>query len=87
MTKPEHVRHWWGWRRLDVKCLWRCDLREGGAWHFVLRMADGSEHPFKGVYREIHSPERLVYTECSTCGHRQSAVAYYCRLRGRGRND
>jgi uncharacterized protein YndB with AHSA1/START domain len=40
------------------------DLRPGGAWRFVLRMADGSEHPFRGIYREIVPPERLIYTEC-----------------------
>jgi uncharacterized protein YndB with AHSA1/START domain len=27
-------------------------------------MPDGSEHPFKGVYKEIAAPERLVYSEC-----------------------
>jgi uncharacterized protein YndB with AHSA1/START domain len=30
----------------------------------VLRMRDGSEHCFKGLYREIVPDERLVYTEC-----------------------
>ena len=29
-----------------------------------MRMPDGSEHPFKGVYREIVPHERQVYTEC-----------------------
>jgi uncharacterized protein YndB with AHSA1/START domain len=62
-TKPEHVRHWWG---CDGSTLTVCeiDLRPGGVWRFVLRMPDGSDHPFKGVYREIVRPERLVYTEC-----------------------
>jgi uncharacterized protein YndB with AHSA1/START domain len=27
-------------------------------------MSDGSEHPLKGVYREIVPNERLIYTEC-----------------------
>lgn len=27
-------------------------------------MADGTDHPFKGVYREIVPHERLVFTEC-----------------------
>ena len=38
------------------------DFRPGGAWRFVLRAPDGREHPFRGVYREIVPPERLVYT-------------------------
>ena len=29
-----------------------------------MRMADGSEHPFHGTYRDIQRPHRLVYTEC-----------------------
>jgi uncharacterized protein YndB with AHSA1/START domain len=42
----------------------KIDLRRGGSWRFVLRMTDGTDHPFKGVYREIVPAERLVYTEC-----------------------
>lgn len=29
-----------------------------------MQMADNSEHPFKGTYREIVPNERLVYSEC-----------------------
>ena len=62
-TRPEHVRHWWG---CDGSSLSVCeiDLRPGGAWRIVMRMPDGSDHPFRGVYCEIVPGERLVYTEC-----------------------
>jgi uncharacterized protein YndB with AHSA1/START domain len=62
-TRPEHVREWWG---CDGSSLPVCeiDLRSGGAWHLVMRMPDGSDHPFRGVYREIVPGERLIYTEC-----------------------
>jgi len=62
-TQPEHLRHWWC---CEGGMLTACDidLRVGGSWRRVMRMADGSEHPFKGVYREIVAGERLVYTEC-----------------------
>ena len=63
MTRPEHVKRWWG--ILDDKhSVSRCeiDLRPGGAWHFVGRGPQG-EAGFHGVYREITPPERLVYTE------------------------
>jgi uncharacterized protein YndB with AHSA1/START domain len=62
-TQPEHVKRWWG---CDGSSLSVCeiDLRPGGAWRFVMRMADGSDHPFKGIYREVVPPERLVYCEC-----------------------
>ena len=29
-----------------------------------MRMPDGSDHPFHGVYREIKPDEGLVYSEC-----------------------
>jgi uncharacterized protein YndB with AHSA1/START domain len=62
-TKPEHLRQWWG---CDGSSLTMCeiDLRVGGAWHFVMRMSDGGDHPFKGIYHEIVPNERLVYSEC-----------------------
>src|SRR5262249_22591724 len=60
-SKPEHVRRWWGPRRLTMTV---CDMdfRVGGTWRYVLRAPDGSEHPFTGVYREIVPPERIAYT-------------------------
>jgi uncharacterized protein YndB with AHSA1/START domain len=63
MTKPEHVRRWWGC--LDDRygvTVCEIDLRPGGAWRFVGRGPSG-EYGFHGVYREIAAPERLVYTE------------------------
>ena len=61
-TQPEHVRRWYGCQDSTiVKC--EIDLRVGGAWQIVMRMPDGNDHPFKGVYREIVPGEKLVYTE------------------------
>jgi uncharacterized protein YndB with AHSA1/START domain len=63
LTKPEHVRRWWG--VLDEEhSVTACeiDLRPGGAWRFVGRGPKG-DYAFYGVYREIAAPERLVYTE------------------------
>jgi uncharacterized protein YndB with AHSA1/START domain len=62
LTKPEHVRRWYGPRRLTMT-LCEIDLRPGGRWRYVLRDADGNEHAFSGVYREIVPPERIVSTE------------------------
>jgi uncharacterized protein YndB with AHSA1/START domain len=62
-TKPEHVARWWGPRSCAMSVC-EMDFRPGGAWRFVLRGADGAEHPFKGVYHEITPPERLVVAEC-----------------------
>jgi uncharacterized protein YndB with AHSA1/START domain len=62
-TKPEHVRQWWGCHGSSVTTC-EIDLRVGGAWHLVMSMPDGSDHPFKGIYREIVPDQRLVYSEC-----------------------
>jgi uncharacterized protein YndB with AHSA1/START domain len=63
MTKPEHVREWWG-RLGEGYSVPVCeiDLRPGGAWRFVNRHPEG-EAAFHGEYREITPPSRLVFTE------------------------
>ena len=62
-TESERFRKWWG---CEGSTLTVCeiDLRVGGRWHYVMRMADGSENSFHGIYREIVLNERLVYSEC-----------------------
>jgi uncharacterized protein YndB with AHSA1/START domain len=62
-TQPEHVRQWWGCEGSSIVAC-EMDVRVGGSWRLVMRMTDGSDHPFRGVYREIMPGERLVYTEC-----------------------
>lgn len=61
MTTPDLLRQWWGPHGTTVAAC-DMDLRPGGSWRLVVRFADGSEHPFKGVYREIDPGERLVQT-------------------------
>jgi len=60
-TRPEHLKHWWGLRGSTLTVC-EVDLRPGGAWRFVTQGAKGQPEPFRGVYREITPPERLVYT-------------------------
>lgn len=61
MTEPEHIRQWWGPREFELhEC--EMDFRVGGAWRFVQRKSDGTEHPFRGEYLEIVAPERVVQT-------------------------
>lgn len=63
MTKPEHVKQWWG-RLGEGYSVPVCeiDLRPGGKWRFVNRHPKG-EIAFYGEYREITPPERVVFTE------------------------
>jgi len=60
--RPEHVQHWWGPRGLSVSTC-EMDVRVGGAWRFVERGQGAAEHPFKGEFREVAPPERLVFTQ------------------------
>jgi uncharacterized protein YndB with AHSA1/START domain len=63
ITRPEHVRRWWGLldERYSVPVC-EIDLRPGGAWRFVGRGPMG-DVVFYGEYREIAPPTRLVFTE------------------------
>jgi uncharacterized protein YndB with AHSA1/START domain len=61
-TRPEHVNSWWGPRTTTLPVC-EIDLRPGGAWRYVVRDTDGNEYGFRGVYREVEPPARLVYTD------------------------
>jgi uncharacterized protein YndB with AHSA1/START domain len=63
MTRPEHVREWWG-RLGEGYSVPVCeiDLRVGGKWRFVNRHPNG-EAAFHGEYLEIAPPGRVVFTE------------------------
>ena len=60
-TDPELIPQWWGpydtTTVVDVM-----EVRAGGAWRFVSRDSDGNEHGFRGTYREVTPPERIVQT-------------------------
>jgi uncharacterized protein YndB with AHSA1/START domain len=63
MTKPEHVKQWWG--RLGEGYsvpVCEADLCVGGKWRFVNRHPKG-EAAFHGEYRELNPPGRVVFTE------------------------
>jgi len=63
MTKPEHVKQWWG-RLGEGYSVPVCeiDLRPGGRWRFVNRHPKG-EAAFHGEYQEVTPPSRVVFTE------------------------
>jgi uncharacterized protein YndB with AHSA1/START domain len=60
-TDPELISEWWGPRGTTTS-VDEMDVRPGGRWRFVIRNSDGSETGFRGVYREVAPPERLVQT-------------------------
>ena len=63
MTRPEHVRQWWGCLGEGYSVpVCEIDFRVGGKWRFVNRHPKG-EAAFHGEYREINPPSRVVFTE------------------------
>ena len=60
-TDPELIPEWYGLRGTTT-IVDRMDVRPGGDWRFVTRDCDGSESAFRGTYREVEAPERIVQT-------------------------
>lgn len=60
-TDPELLVQWLGPRRLTMK-IERYDVRDGGAWRYIHRDADGTEFGFHGVFHGTPSPDGMVQT-------------------------
>jgi uncharacterized protein YndB with AHSA1/START domain len=60
-TDPELIPQWWGPRETTA-VVDEMDPTTGGKWRYVSRNPDGSETGFRGVYREVTPPERIVQT-------------------------
>jgi uncharacterized protein YndB with AHSA1/START domain len=60
-TDASHLAQWFGPSGFNI-CACEVDLKVGGALRIVMRAPDGSEHPMRGVFREIVAGERLVFT-------------------------
>jgi uncharacterized protein YndB with AHSA1/START domain len=60
-TDPALIPEWWGLRD-STTIVDKMDVRTGGDWRFVNRGADGNETAFRGSYREVSPPERIVQT-------------------------
>jgi uncharacterized protein YndB with AHSA1/START domain len=60
-TDPATIPEWWG-PRGTTAIVDAMDVRAGGSWRFVVRDCDGRETAFRGTYREVSPPERIVQT-------------------------
>lgn len=60
-TDPGLIPEWWG-PRGTTAVVEEMDVKPGGAWRFVMRSSDGTETAFRGTYREVTAPERIVQT-------------------------
>ena len=64
LTQPQHVSKWWGCGGgVEDLSICEIDLRVGGEYRFLIKKATGEEYKFKGVYREIVRPSKLVCTQ------------------------
>jgi uncharacterized protein YndB with AHSA1/START domain len=57
----EHMSRWWGPRGYEFASC-ELDFRPGGRWRIVHRSPQGEEYGFRGEFREIVRPERIVWT-------------------------
>jgi uncharacterized protein YndB with AHSA1/START domain len=60
-TDPQLIPEWWG-PHGTTAVVDRMDVRPGGDWRFVMHSSDGSQTAFRGTYREVSPPERIVQT-------------------------
>ena len=64
LTDPDLIPQWWMNTRVD-----KMDVRPGGIWRYVSNDGHGHEFASHGVYHEVTSPERLIYTFEAMPGH------------------
>ena len=60
-SSAEHIKNWWGPRKYEVVSA-EYDFRPGGKWRILHRGPEGDEHGFRGEFKEIVPPERIVWT-------------------------
>jgi uncharacterized protein YndB with AHSA1/START domain len=64
-TEAEHLMRWFGPRGFTTPFC-TIDFRVGGAFRYCMRSPEGRDYWGIGIYREIVSPERIVYTDAFT---------------------
>jgi uncharacterized protein YndB with AHSA1/START domain len=57
LTDPALIPQWWFNTVVD-----KMEVRPGGIWRYVSNDGQGHDFVSQGVYHEIASPERLIYT-------------------------
>lgn len=56
-TEPDQIVQWWADTSVD-----KHDFRVGGQWRFVTKGDDGRELGFRGEFKEIDKPNKIVRT-------------------------
>jgi uncharacterized protein YndB with AHSA1/START domain len=60
-TDPELLPKWWGPRYLTTT-VQEGELKVGATWRMIQTDPEGNQYAFRGVYKEIEPPSRLVLT-------------------------
>jgi uncharacterized protein YndB with AHSA1/START domain len=60
-TDPEMVPKWWGPRGVTTT-VDKMDVKVGGEWRYVQKDEKGEEYGFRGEYKEVVAPEKIIYT-------------------------
>jgi uncharacterized protein YndB with AHSA1/START domain len=60
-TDPELIPEWWG-PRGTTTVVDTMEVEAGGSWRVVITDEGGGENAFRGTYREVSPPERIVQT-------------------------
>lgn len=61
ITDPNLIPQWWGPKRYKTT-VDKMEVKQGGIWRFIQQDESGNQFAFHGVYHEVTSPERMVYT-------------------------
>lgn len=61
LTQPDQMIKWWS-PDVGPTVSVTADVRPGGRFSIVFRMANGQEHNPKGVYQEVIPDQKLVFT-------------------------
>lgn len=61
LTDPQILMQWWGPHGYTTT-IDKLDFRLGGGWRFVQIDPEGNQHAFRGEFREIEPPQRVVQT-------------------------
>jgi uncharacterized protein YndB with AHSA1/START domain len=70
---------WWGPHGMTTP-VWEMDLRPGGIFRTVMRAADGTEYPTRGVFLEVVRPERIVFTDAFDAGWRPAPDIFFTAI-------
>ncbi len=60
-TEAEHVSKWYGPKGFSVENC-RIDPKPGGEFFVNMKSRDGKIYPSNGIYREVSSPDKLIFS-------------------------